>query len=455
MNQTLSQETITLEKVTRKLDQARLGPAHKWLLFELGLCWMCAAYGITLIGFLIGSIQTEWHVSTEQQGLVASAGLVGSMLGSILVGALSDRFGRRTTLEISVFWAGLFSILSALAWSYPVLLVLRVLGGFALGAILPVGSTLISEFSPSNVRGRLLVLTNGFWGLGGGVAALVSYALVAPFGWRAPLLFGGVGILCTLLAHFKIPESPRYLYSHGKAEQAWALAERFSGQVEPNAEPVQVEAIPAPKPVSDGQSNSLEIWSAGYAGQTAIIWLLWTSLNFIFQGVFLWLPTILVARGQTAASSFLFSTIIILGQIPGTLLAAWLADSFSRKTSLICFLLVMGVSAVLFGFASTPAAILIWGFLLAVCTGGAWGLAYPFTTELYPTRMRGTATGWATGFGRVGGIAAPLIIAALLQSGASTLAIFVLLSVVPVVATVGLIGIRHEATGRSLEEVSQ
>jgi hypothetical protein len=67
-------ETITLEKITQKLDHAKLGPPHTWLLINLGMCWMCAAYGITLTGFLIGSIKAEWNVSAAQQGLVASAG---------------------------------------------------------------------------------------------------------------------------------------------------------------------------------------------------------------------------------------------------------------------------------------------------------------------------------------------------------------------------------------------
>jgi putative MFS transporter len=87
--------------------------------------------------------------------------------------------------------------------------------------------------------------------------------------------------------------------------------------------------------------------------------------------------------------------------------------------------------------------------------GAAWGLAYPFTTELYPTRMRGAATGWATGFGRIGGIVAPLVVGALIAARSGNALIFSLLGAAPALATLSLAGLRQSTTGRTLEEISQ
>ena len=101
-----------------------------------------------------------------------------------------------------------------------VLLILRFFTGMGLGAVLPTGGTLVSEFSPTRLRGTLLVLLNGFWGLGGTLAALVGYFLVLHTGWRPAMIFGGLAIISGLLIHWLLPESLRFLLSKGMIEKA-------------------------------------------------------------------------------------------------------------------------------------------------------------------------------------------------------------------------------------------
>ena len=114
----------------------------------------------------------------------------------------------------------IFFFISSTAWNFASLLVMRLLTGIGLGAIIPVISTLITEFSPSKVRGTLSVLINGCWGLGGTLAAFVGYKVVLNYGWRLAMLFGCVAFLLSLLVRILLPESMRYLIGKGRLEEA-------------------------------------------------------------------------------------------------------------------------------------------------------------------------------------------------------------------------------------------
>jgi len=439
-------------------DRARLGAFHVRLLCLAGLCMLWTAVGVSNISFILPALQSEWGLSTSQQGAIASVTVAGMMAGSVLAGRLSDRVGRRRTLVLALLGQGIAATFSAFSPSYPILLGLRLLAGLGLGAIPPVASTLVSEYLPARSRGRILVLINGFWGLGSAVAALAGYALVGTHGWRPVLLVSGLSILSVPLVRWMLPESLRFLLSQGRVVEAEQTISQVHVQPDPKA--LQDAGAAArtishpPVMAGDGSGDSIHPWASPYLGRTAALWVLWFAFNFTFQGVFIWLPSILLAEGGSLSRSFLFALVISLAQVPGAVLAALLADRISRRLGLGLTIAFWSASVFLFGLSANPASVLFWGFLLAVGNGAAWGMAYPFTTELYPTRMRGAATGWATGFGRLGGTIAPLVVGALMQADAGNVAIFSLLAVVPLLSSLVLVGLRQETTGRALEEIS-
>jgi putative MFS transporter len=444
----------TIQSYLDRFDRARLGGFHLRLLFIAGLSWMWAALGVSIVGYILPVLRTEWGLSSGQEGLVASFGLLGMMIGAIGAGSLADRIGRRATMALIMLWLGVFSALASFSPSYPVLLGLRLLTGLGLGAVLPVASTLVSEYSPTRYRGGLLVVLNAFWGLGGGLAALTGYIFVAQYGWRPALLFTSISIVSAPLVWWLLPESMRFLAGHGRTAEALAIARRIA--VTPDERAPQAAPTTAPGQTSQPpQPGNTGLFSRAYLGRTASLWLVWFALNFTFQGVYVWLPTLLISGGSTMAQSYLLSLVISLGQVPGNLLAALLADRTSRRLSMGVTMVLWGLAVILFGFSASPAGVLLWGFLLSMGNGAAWGLAYPFTTELYPTRMRGAATGWATGFGRIGGIVAPLVVGALIAARAGNPLIFSLLGAAPALATLSLAGLRQSTTGKTLEEISQ
>jgi putative MFS transporter len=442
MNQTL---------LLKQLDDARLGRFHLWMMILVGLCWMLGAYGVTIVGFLLPSMNSEWNISTTGLGLLASLGMVGMMVGSIVAGMFSDRYGRRRVMVVGLLFLGVFFLASALAPSYNVLLVLRFLTGAGFGAILPVSSTYVMELSPTRRRGAMTVILNACWGLGGTVSALVGYSLVIQHGWRLAMALGGIALLLAPVVQYFLPESPRFLLSRNRMEQAWHEVERihlFQDTIMPASDVEPVSELPVTNQLQPGFLSGM------YGRITAALWVLWISLNFLYQGAYIWLPTLLASVKVSEGKSYLLTLVISLGQLPGTFIVAYLADRVSRKKLIIISLLLLASGTFMFGLSQQDWWIVSAGFMLMVFNGMSWGIAYPFSSELYPTRMRGKATGWATGLGRLGGVIAPLAIGWVVQAGGGISTVFTILAAAPMVSAVILSTIPLETTGRSLEEIS-
>ncbi len=432
------------------LDHAKPGKFHFLLMFLTGSCWMIGAYGVTIVGFILPAVKDEWQVSSTMLGLLASLGMAGMMIGSIIAGMLSDHFGRRKVLTTGLLLLGVFFLVSALSPTFISLLVLRFLTGMGLGVILPVSSVYVMEFSPTRWRGGMSVVLNACWGLGGTISALVGYSLVLSQGWRPAMLLGVVSFLIAFLVFRFLPESLRFLITKGRQSQIRSAVDRINFM----SDTVDMNMDTDPNTHPEKSKNQPGIWSAQYARITASLWILWTSLNFLYQGAYIWLPSLLATVKVSEGRSYILTMLISLGQLPGTFIVAYLADRMSRKKLIGVSLLLLAAGAFLFGLNQQDTWILVCGFFLMVFNGMCWGIAYPFSSEMYPTRMRGAATGWATGIGRMGGVAAPLLIGWVVQSGGSIGMVFSILAATPLLSAIIVSAIPLETTGRSLEEIS-
>jgi putative MFS transporter len=183
-------------------------------------------------------------------------------------------------------------------------------------------------------------------------------------------------------------------------------------------------------------------------------------MAFSYYGLFIWLPTLLVGRGYAEVQSFRFTLLITLAQIPGYFAAAWLVERAGRRATLVPFLVLCAGASWLFGNAGGAGTLLLWGSLVSFFNLGAWGVTYGYTPELYPTRLRGTGTGSAAAFGRIGGILAPLVVGHLLvHSGAAGgdggfAAVFAVFTAVLLMGAVVVAIYGEETRGRTLEQIA-
>jgi putative MFS transporter len=192
-----------------------------------------------------------------------------------------------------------------------------------------------------------------------------------------------------------------------------------------------------------------------------MLWILWFGIVFSYYGVFTWLPTILDQQFASLTRAFEYVLIITIAQIPGYFSAAYLVERWGRKPTLAVYLLVCAVGALFFRQAGSPTEVIIWGSVLSFFNLGAWGVVYTYTPELYPTRIRGTGAGFAAGFGRIGGIIGPYVVALMLSGfaadaiGAARTTVFVVFAIVFFVIAADVVILGEETKGGSLEEIAK
>ncbi|MER0070191.1 MFS transporter [Corynebacterium sp. KPL2850] len=393
-----------------RLDRLPVTSKHKRLLLGSGLGWALDAMDVGLISFIMAALAVHWDLSSTQTSWLASAGFLGMALGAAFGGLLADKYGRRHVFSLTLMVYGLATGASALASGLAILIVFRFIVGLGLGAELPVASTLISEFSPRRIRGRMVVLLEAFWALGWILAALIGTFIVGAGenGWRWGFAVGLIPAAYSVYVRLGLPESVRFLESKGRHEEAEEIVTSF-------------EEAAAGQPLDDVHpeptaSTETSIWGPRLRRRTAALWTIWFCVNFSYYGAFIWIPSLLVADGFSLVKSFSFTLIITLAQLPGYATAAWLIEVWGRRITLAVFLVGSAVSAGLYGTASSEVFIIIVGCLLSFFNLGAWGALYAIGPELYPTALRGRGTGAAAGFGRIASIVAPLAVPPLIAA---------------------------------------
>ena len=411
MNQ-LDHRTISR---TERLDRLPVTPKHKRLLFGSGIGWALDAMDVGLISFIMAALAVHWGITPTESSWLASVGFIGMALGATFGGLLADKFGRRHIFALTLLVYGLATGASALATSLTLLIILRFFIGLGLGAELPVASTLISEFAPLKVRGRMVVLLEAFWAVGWILAAVIGTFVVgaSESGWRWALAFGMVPALYALFVRLHFPESVRFLESQGSHEEAEEVVASFEAE----ADEADIDhSTPAPT-YSEEDVTATSIWSKSLRGRTVALWAIWFCVNLSYYGAFIWIPSLLVADGFSLVKSFSFTLIITLAQLPGYAAAAWLIEVWGRRSTLATFLVGSALAAGLYGMAGSEVTIILAGCLLSFFNLGAWGALYAIGPELYPTALRGRGTGAAAGFGRLASILAPLIVPPLVAAG--------------------------------------
>ncbi|GGH35898.1 MFS transporter [Microbacterium album] len=439
---------------SRRMDDLPFTRKHLRLLTGSGVGWALDAMDVGLISFIIAALAVEWDLTRTETSWIASVGFIGMAIGASLGGLLADRLGRRQVFALTLLVYGIATGASALVGGVAALLVLRFLVGLGLGSELPVASTYVSEFAPSRIRGRLVVILEAFWAVGWTAAAVIGY-FVVPLdeGWRWAFAIGAVPAVYAIVVRWALPESPRFLENKGRIAEAEAIVrdfERAAGRThDPRAEPrtrgeaaergvERADTQPAAPKKGRGLAAVAQLWVPGMRRRTAALWVVWFCVNFSYYGAFIWIPSILVAQGYELVASFGFTLIITLAQLPGYAAAAWLIEVWGRRATLSVFLIGSAVSALCFGNAGEEWQIIAAGMALSFFNLGAWGALYAVSPELYPTSVRATGAGWAAGVGRIASIVAPLFVAWALDLGGAAL-LFAVFSAFFVIAALAVI----------------
>ena len=410
--------TVPGTNVEQVLREGGLSRFHKKAIFVTGAAWTFVAMEILLVGFVAPTFTAIWHLDGRMQGLVNSAALAGSLCGSLVLGRLADRIGRRAIFQYAILWYAVFTAGTALAWGPWSVMTFRFLAGLGLGGLLVVDPSMLAEYLPPQRRGRLLVFLDFWWPVGLLLATGLSFLFLGPnfnrFGdwsWRYLFLAAAFPAFLAFVVRRTLPESPYFLARSGRSREAAEVLEEITGR------PVEAGAVSAsPEP----ESSVRELVAPALRGRAATTALVWIALNVSYYGLFLWLPFVLQGEKHFHVDLYLLLTLSALSQFPGYAAAIWLVERIGRKPTLAAFLFLGGVSAYAFAAADTQGVYITALFFVGFFNLGAWGAVYPYTAELFPTRLRSSAFGLMEGVGKAAAIAGPYIFGHLKDATGST-----------------------------------
>ena len=405
------------------IDSQPLSTFQKWIMVMIGCSVVMDGFDVQTMGFVAPAIVRAWGVSPAELGPVFGAGLLGMLVGSIVLGAMADRVGRRPVLVGATVFYGLCMLATTLVQSVPEFLVIRFLTGLGIGGVMGNAIALVSEYSPQKHRASLMTWVScGF--TGGAIAGgLLCAALLPSMGWRSVFLVGGILPLVIAVAMLRyLPESLQLMVLKQRSPERIA---QWLRRIAPN-----VHVGPATRFTVHGQPQAKasvgELFRHGRGTITLLLW----GINFanLLNLFFLsnWLPMLSLRVGHEVSTAVLIGSSLQLGGTAGALLLGPLMDRFGfyRVLAFSFFVATISVSSLGLPELSTGlrfAVVLISG----ICIVGGQPAVNALTATLYPTSLRATGVGWSLGVGRAGSIIGPVVAGQLIELQWSNTGLFI------------------------------
>jgi AAHS family benzoate transporter-like MFS transporter len=379
-------------------------------------------YGTVVSTFLRDPSQIG-EVTPALAGALGSYALVGVLVGALLAGTVADIVGRRKVMLLAYAWFSVGMAITALMSSATLFGLMRFVTGVGVGALVATTGALVSEFAPPGKKNLANAITYSGVPLGSLLAALLAILLLDLIGWRGMFFIGALPLVTLLpLAFFKMPESPAWLASRGRLDEARAISER-TGVPVPEAPPVAAQEGARPERV-----GFAGLFSGSNLLPTIVLGLMSALGLLLVYSINTWLPELMLRAGFNAKGSLSFLLVSNGGAVIGALVGSRLADRLGPKPVVAGCFLIGAVSIFLLTLSLPLAVLLLFVAIVGLGTSGTQTLIYGFVANYYRTNVRGAAVSWCAGFGRLGGVGGPLIGGFLIAAGLSTNSIFYVLA---------------------------
>jgi putative MFS transporter len=402
----LTENDLSDKDIGTIINETGVGRFQRKMLAICGITWALNAMEIMIIAFILPVVTFAWNLKPHEAGLIGTSIFIGMLFGAWFWGTASDYIGRKKTFLATVFFFSVFTFFGAfIPPNFLVLAILRALAGFGVGGMLPVVSTLLSEYVPTKRRGKYLVYLESFWILGTVMAALLAWYIIPTYGWRILFAVGGLPIVMMIFIYKFVPESPRYLLLCGEDDKACEIVKDIAKDNKVHLNFKNIRSIRRSSKITVSR-----LWHKELARTTTMLWITWFFLTLSNYGVLIWLPTYFY-RTLSFSIPLIYTFVILssLGQVPGYLVAIFSIERLGRKKVTGIFITLSAVFAFLFAISSTTEQLVISATLVNFSLAASWSGMYAYTPELYPTEARSTGMGWASGMGRIGATIGPML----------------------------------------------
>ncbi|MDB5662437.1 MAG: hypothetical protein JWN59_775 [Sphingomonas bacterium] len=401
---TASGRTVNLNSL---LDEGRWTGSQKLILALIALAYLTDGIANQSLGLAIPALMRDWGVPREAFAGVAALGLLGLTIGAVIGGMLGDRFGRRTTIILSTAFFGAMTVAQAWATNPQELLGFRFLDGIGIGAMIPNGAALISEFTPRRQRAFALAIGMTFVAVGAMLAGVIGNLLIEPYGWQGLFVaLGGIALVVALLLLVALPESPIYLVNSGASQSRLRNVAARCGL------PVGDAVIMAnPREAAATHRTPLAaLFAPDVSSSTIFLWIAFFFCLLANYAMFSWVPAMLAGLGFELSLTSLGMTALSFGGIVGGVGSGWLINRFGSRATVLRLaaggvVAALALGLLIMGGVGSFGVILLMLAIIGIFSAGLLNGLYTFSAFIYPDHARGTGVGAAAAAGRVGAIA--------------------------------------------------
>ena len=444
--------------IADRLNRLPIVPTHRFATVVVGVGVFFDLFDIFLAGVLGTVLTKQFLLSQVLLQLVLASGFVGMFVGAVGLGAFADRFGRRRAFLINLGLYSVFTLAGALAPNPAMLIVSRVIAGIGIGAELPLCDSYLAELLPARHRGRYTAIayTLGFVGVpavGFLARVLVPMSPLGVAGWRWLFVVGSLGGAIVWVLRKSLPESPRWLESVGRHDEAGRIVSAMEAEARLVAQGHDATAMPGTHATERTRVPLGLLFSPDYRGRTMMLWVFQVFQSVGYYGFGTLVPLVLVAKGFSVVTSLTYTSLVFIGYPLGSALSILMVERIDRRW------LIVGSASLMAGFglalaaAQSAATIVPLGVSYTMASNIFSNAFHVFQAEIFPTAVRATAAGTSYGLSRLSSAAMPFVLLPLLnQSGAVAAFGAVAVAMVIVVVDVGLFA--PSTTGRALEDVA-
>ena len=351
-------------------------------------------YVLGIVGIAMVKMVPDLKLTDSQVGAIGTIALAGLFVGAVLGGWATDKLGRRKMFVIDVLAIAALSVANLFVADAFQLIAVRFLIGVAIGADYPIATSMIAEFTPRRYRAISMGFIAAIWYVGANVSYTIGYLVLEwNNGWRWALASSLIPCVIIMVGRWSIPESPRWLYSKGRKDEADQILYQIFGQ------PVILEEEP------EERTRFSEIFRGSYLKRILFVGSIWLCQAIPMFAIYTYGPQIMGAFGFGSGRGVLIGetivgTFFLVGTIPAMFLAEWMGR---RPLIIYSFVLMTAAMAVLGFYKGAPIAVVIGCFAVyAICSGGPGNLQWLYPNELFPTEVRASAMGVAMAFSRIG-----------------------------------------------------